>query len=141
MKQIEDQRPLETMLDEFQATFQTPNTPEFWAKLVREERDELLQAAAELLKEFCDLGYVIQGFLNANDGIATPEMYELLAPCEKAVRMVETLDREITIKAAHRLHYNNMSKVQPDGTVKRREDGKVLKPEGFVPLDLTDLVR
>lgn len=30
------------------------------------------------------------------------------------------------------VHNANMSKVQPDGSVKRREDGKIVKPEGWV---------
>lgn len=33
------------------------------------------------------------------------------------------------------IQYANMSKVGPDGKVRRREDGKILKPEGFVPPD------
>jgi len=30
------------------------------------------------------------------------------------------------------VHGANMAKVQPDGTVKRREDGKIVKPDGWV---------
>lgn len=33
------------------------------------------------------------------------------------------------------VHGANMAKVQPDGSVKRREDGKIIKPEGWVPPD------
>lgn len=33
------------------------------------------------------------------------------------------------------IHSANMTKVGPDGKVRRREDGKILKPEGFVPPD------
>jgi phosphoribosyl-ATP pyrophosphohydrolase len=34
------------------------------------------------------------------------------------------------------VHNNNMTKVHMDGTVKRREDGKVLKPDGYKPVEL-----
>lgn len=34
------------------------------------------------------------------------------------------------------VHRSNMAKVHPDGTVKRREDGKVLKPDGWQPPNL-----
>lgn len=34
------------------------------------------------------------------------------------------------------VHRSNMAKIHPDGTVKRREDGKVLKPEGWQPPNL-----
>lgn len=33
------------------------------------------------------------------------------------------------------VHGANMAKVQPDGSVKRREDGKIIKPEGWTPPD------
>lgn len=34
------------------------------------------------------------------------------------------------------VHRSNMSKVQPDGTVLRREDGKILKPDSYRPADV-----
>lgn len=34
------------------------------------------------------------------------------------------------------IHRSNMSKVQPDGTVLRREDGKILKPDTYSPANL-----
>jgi predicted HAD superfamily Cof-like phosphohydrolase len=34
------------------------------------------------------------------------------------------------------VHRTNMAKVYPDGTVHRRDDGKVLKPDGWRPPDL-----
>lgn len=33
------------------------------------------------------------------------------------------------------VHGANMAKIHPDGTVQRREDGKIIKPEGWVPPD------
>ena len=33
------------------------------------------------------------------------------------------------------VHGANMAKVQPDGSVKRREDGKIIKPEGWIAPD------
>lgn len=38
------------------------------------------------------------------------------------------------------VHANNMTKVGADGKVVRREDGKILKPEGFVPVNVWDLL-
>ena len=42
-------------------------------------------------------------------------------------------------EAFERVHQNNMTKVV-DGKVVRSSTGKILKPEGFVPVDLKDLV-
>lgn len=44
-------------------------------------------------------------------------------------------------EAFSRVHLNNMSKFGPDGKVKRNEQGKILKPEGFEPVDLSDLIK
>lgn len=38
------------------------------------------------------------------------------------------------------IHASNMSKVQPDGTVLRREDGKILKPDGYRPPNLAPIL-
>lgn len=35
----------------------------------------------------------------------------------------------------------NMAKVGPDGKVHRREDGKILKPEGWRPPDIASIIR
>lgn len=43
-------------------------------------------------------------------------------------------------EAFNRVHANNMTKVGADGKVLRNPDGKILKPDNFVPVDLTDLV-
>ena len=66
------------------------------------------------LKELADLLYVIYGYANA---------------------MGWDLD-----EALQRVHDNNVGRcVQPDGTVKRREDGKILKNKDYPKVDLGDL--
>lgn len=39
------------------------------------------------------------------------------------------------------IHRSNMSKVFPDGSVQRREDGKVLKPDSYSPADVAKMVQ
>jgi predicted HAD superfamily Cof-like phosphohydrolase len=39
-----------------------------------------------------------------------------------------------------KVHQNNLTKIHPGGTVKYRKDGKVLKPEGYKPVDLDTLL-
>jgi predicted HAD superfamily Cof-like phosphohydrolase len=39
------------------------------------------------------------------------------------------------------VHRANMAKVDPDGQVLRREDGKILKPEGWQPPDVAGVLR
>lgn len=67
------------------------------------------------LKELADLVYVIYGYANA---------------------MGWDLD-----EAVRRVHENNVGRMyQPDGTIKRREDGKVIRNKGYPKVDLSDLV-
>lgn len=67
-----------------------------------------------LAKELSDLLYVVYGTAAAY-GIPIDDVYR-------------------------KVHENNMSKLQSDGTVKYREDGKVLKPDTYVPLDVSKLL-
>lgn len=39
------------------------------------------------------------------------------------------------------VHRSNMAKLQADGSVKRREDGKVLKPYGWTPPQLWEVLK
>ena len=41
--------------------------------------------------------------------------------------------------AFNRVHQNNMTKIGPDGVVKLREDGKILKPDSYVKADMSGL--
>lgn len=48
---------------------------------------------------------------------------------------------ELPVHAAFlEVQRSNMAKLQPDGTVLRREDGKVLKPAGWTPPDLLGVI-
>ena len=109
------------MVKEFaRLTGQAPD-PELYADLIYEEYHEWLQencycdSDPDQLKELTDLVYVIYGYANAKGW---------------------DLD-----EALQRVHANNVGRcVQPDGTVQRREDGKILKNKDYPKVDLSDLV-
>ena len=44
-------------------------------------------------------------------------------------------------KAFDLVHENNMSKLGPDGKAVIREDGKIVKPEGFKKVELKDILK
>lgn len=99
-------------------TGQTPNAG-LYIKLICEEFDEWtntpLSDHENDLKELADLVYVVYGYCNAKG---------------------YNLDEAIM-----RVHHNNIGRcLQPDGTVKRREDGKILKNLDYPKVDLSDLV-
>jgi len=111
------------MVQIFKKTANQQTNTEMSRKLIREEFDEWLievlnpngNNVAEL-KELCDLVYVIYGYaLNRN----------------------WDLDEALT-----RVHENNMGRMfQDDGTIKRREDGKVIKNPLYPKVDLGDLAQ
>ena len=108
------------MVKEFATkTHQFPQ-PFLYAGLIAEEADEWRSeyqrdTREEQLKELADLVYVIYGFANAKG-------WDL----DEAVR---------------RVHENNLGRcIQPDGSVQRRADGKILKNPDFPKVDLSDLV-
>jgi predicted HAD superfamily Cof-like phosphohydrolase len=87
-------------------TLMTEDAVEFVATMVNDELDELREAAdtAEQADALVDAIYYL---------------------CDSAVRHGLNLDRVFTI-----VHGANMAKVV-DGRVIRRDDGKILKPEGW----------
>ena len=76
--------------------------------------EEIKAAKAALLKELCDLQYVLSGFA-VTFGLPFDEAFK-------------------------RVHESNMSKLGPDGNPVYREDGKVLKGPNYKKPDLSDLV-
>ena len=72
------------------------------------------RAIVEMADAICDLIYVLAGTA-VSFGIP-------LEDCWQAVQE------------------SNMSKVPEDGVVRRREDGKILKPDTFIPVDLEQVI-
>ena len=106
------------MVKEFMSvTGQTPD-PILQTALISEEYVEFLDTEAstvEELKELTDLVYVIYGYAEACG-------YDLN-------------------EALVRVHQNNIGRcIQPDGTVHRREDGKIIKNPDYPKVQLEDLI-
>ena len=108
--------PLEMTKHYQKVTGQEPD-PFLYAVLIQEEFKEwqFSDDGAEELKELSDLVYVIYGYANARGW---------------------DLD-----EALYRVHSNNLGRMyQPDGSIKRREDGKIVKNKAYPKVDLKDLV-
>jgi len=110
--------PLDMVAEFCKITGQSP-TPSLYVKLIGEEFDEWakegMRKSEADLKELADIVYVLYGY---------------------ALAMGYDLD-----EAVRRVHQNNVGRcVQPDGTVKRRADGKVEKNKDYPKVNLGDLV-
>lgn len=89
-------------------------------KLGKEELDEYLLASAEhdeveILDALADQLYILFGTIIKNGF------------------------QDMIIPAFNLVHENNMKKLGPDGEPILREDGKIMKPEGFVKVELKTL--
>jgi predicted HAD superfamily Cof-like phosphohydrolase len=108
------------MTQEFARLMQQLPNPTLYATLIQEEFDEwrsefVRDTTTPQLKELADLVYVIYGYANA---------------------MGWKLD-----EAVYRVHKNNVGRcIQPDGSIQRREDGKIIKNPNYPKPDLEDLV-
>lgn len=116
----ETQEPQKTpteMVKEYAKTSGQKPDAGLYAELITEEFEEWVGEFAPVpeLKELADLLYVIYGYANARGW-----------DVEEALR---------------RVHKNNMGRMyQPDGTIKRRADGKIEKNKDYPKVDLSDLV-
>lgn len=87
---------------------------EFFDELSNETDLSTPKQHADILKEMCDMVYVILGY---------------------AIYRGWDFDT-----AFSRVHASNMSKIPADRVIRYREDGKVLKPDTYKPANLEDLV-
>ena len=109
------------MVREYAEVSQQEGTDVMYYSLIVEEYDEWYceswtgDSPENELKEMADLIYVLYGY-------ARVKGYNL-------------------DKAVERVHQNNMGRMyQPDGTILRRDDGKVLKNKDYPKVELGDLV-
>lgn len=117
-QEVTEPRTVMYMVREFATiTEQTPDEL-LYERLIVEEYEEWKKEVfrgADELKELADLVYVIYGYANARG-------YDL-------------------DEAVSRVHVNNIGRcIQPDGSIKRREDGKILKNPDYPKVSLEDLV-
>ena len=110
--------PLDMVAEFCKVTGQSP-TPSLYVKLIGEEFDEWakegMRKSEADIKELADIVYVLYGY---------------------ALAMGYDLD-----EAVRRVHENNVGRcVQPDGTVKRRADGKIIKNKDYPKVNLGDLL-
>lgn len=126
---------------EFQSAFEPPNTKEFWLKLIDEEGGEAVEAAQHLLKELCDLIYVVGGMKNAVGEKVAQEILKdhPIVNSPLIGDLIGAFGESALMEAYDKVHIANMSKLGADGKPVRREDGKVLKGPNYEPADLSKI--
>jgi hypothetical protein len=140
---------------EFNSKFEIKTDIDLQSKLVCEEvfewMEELLNygMTTNLMKETIDILYVLEGLavMLMNEEKTEFEVYneeklrKAIAYINDTISNVANLFEEYeTLSAWKKVHKSNMSKLDVDGNVIRREDGKVLKSDLYKPADLSDVV-
>ena len=151
MPNVQGQTEICQQLMTFTEIFDTPHNADLWLKLVVEEVTEfqeefLLEGiTSNLLKEFSDVLYVMQGLLLLEDyeGMVAFDKTEqekldaVLQECAAVADIAYGLwTTEQVLEGFKRVHDSNMSKLDNDGNVLRREDGKVMKGPNYSPPDM-----
>lgn len=117
-KEVDPMLTVTQMVKTFGQVLDQKPDPNLYMRLITEEYQELMldaQTEIEELKELADLVYVIYGYANA-----------------KGYNLEEALNR---------VHENNLGRCfQPDRTILRRGDGKIIKNKAYPNVDLRDLV-
>lgn len=142
---------------EFMRVFDTNRDFAWWAEsLVTEETKELNQAVANepignVLKELADVVYVVCGFYNClppnGQKLLSDErnlqIQQIITAAQAAIHQATykfEIPFDIVLKAFLVVHKSNMSKLDADGNVLRREDGKVLKGPNYEAPDMSPIV-
>lgn len=154
MPNVDAQVEIMQMLNEFDDTFKASEVKKMWFSLICEETFEwweeyLLEGVTDnLLKEYCDILYVTEGFARLSESNAVQikhvdetHYHNLLTRMKGAADVSLNLWTTLEIMEGFtRVHQSNMSKLTKDGEVLRRGDGKVLKSDQYKPANLVDLV-
>ena len=93
---------------------------ELYFKLIREEFDELVRAYFE------------------------KDMVEIADGCADLKWVIEGLEHTLQIPQQavwDEVSRSNLSKISPTGKVLKRDDGKVLKPDGWTPPDIKKILK
>lgn len=121
------------MLREFHRVFEAGENEEF-------TKEMLLLRGRLIIEEYYEVIEEIASF-ETNKGMSRKKLTKELADL-----MYVTIGTAVTFglpleEVFAEVHKNNMSKVHPDGTIRRREDGKILKPDTFKEINLDHLFK
>lgn len=152
---VDGQNKIIAWQEEFRNTFETSKDPVLWVKLIAEEAYEFMEElflfgrSDNLLKEYCDVIYVTEGLIaNSIDRSflqIDQKTHCRLDDCSDVLQDVYRLGQQFftvseIIEGFHRVHLSNMSKLDSNGKVLRRKDGKVLKSDQYEPADMKGIL-
>jgi hypothetical protein len=128
------------MVNKFCDTTDASDDVDLWLTLMNEEAIEVREALLHLLKEITDLHYVYFGLTTYTPFDVRDADALLIGALNLGERVSNMFTADELHKAFERVHQSNMSKLQPDGTALKREDGKIIKGPHYAPPDLSGII-
>ena len=87
---------------------------------------------------------IIEEFKELIKAYGDRDMVEIADACADLKWVIEGLEHTLKIPQQQvwdEVARSNLAKIGADGKVHKREDGKVLKPEGWTPPDIKSIIR
>jgi len=94
------------------------------------------------VKKFMDA--VVEEFKELMTAYANRDIVEVADACADLKWVIEGLEITLDLpqqKVWDEVARSNLEKISPNGKVLKREDGKVLKPEGWTPPDIKTILK
>jgi predicted HAD superfamily Cof-like phosphohydrolase len=87
---------------------------------------------------------IIEEFKELMQAFGNRDMVEIADACADLKWVIEGLEHTLKIPQQavwDEVARSNLAKISPNGKVIKREDGKVLKPEGWTPPDIRSILK
>lgn len=137
---------IQQMVKEFHEKFDCvvndrPTVPDFNTRCLR--LDLILEEFTELMKDGFAISQCFTGEGWTTHSDDEPDLTHIADALGDILYVVYGtavscgIDMEPIVAEIHR---SNLSKVQPDGTILRREDGKINKPDTYSPADIKSII-
>ena len=90
------------------------------------------------------MGLVIEEYKELMVAFGNRDLVEIADACADLKWVIEGLEHTLNIPQQEvwdEVARSNLAKISEDGKVHKREDGKVLKPEGWTPPNIKDIIK
>lgn len=111
-------------------------------KIFMEACDQIQTGYSKQSELYIDL--IVEEFRELMQAYSNRDIIEIADACADLKWVIEGLEHTLEIpqqEVWNEVSRSNLSKISPTGKVIKREDGKVLKPEGWTPPDIKAIIK
>lgn len=115
----------------------------------RNDVKKFMEACGQTSKDFGGqaelyMDLIMEEFRELVIAYGNRDRVEIADACADLKWVVEGLEHTLNIpqqEVWNEVARSNLAKISPSGKVEKREDGKVLKPEGWTPPDIKSIIK